>query len=265
MHPILFHHGHLTLPTFGLLAAFGLMAALSLALRCAPLAHVPPDTVWDATIFSAIAAFVLSRLLLVLSNLHSFFSYPILLLTVPSLTGTGLLLTSVATFVYLRRRRVAVLDVLDAWAAPATLLWLFLALGHFAEGSDAGLPSRAPWAVRVAPDPDLQQPVGLFAAVAALALTVILFRHLKRRPHRSGSTASLALLLTGVAQFGLTFLRQPYPYAPDAPHFLLDPIQFLGLGMVIGAGVLFVASPRSRRSAASLPGTPVDVTQQERG
>ena len=214
------------------------MAALSLALRCAPLAGLSPDALWDATLFAVIAAFVLSRLLLVVTNFRSFVSYPVLLLMVPSLTGLGLLLTAVSTAIYLRFKGLPVLAVLDGWAAPATLLWAFLALGHLAEGSDPGLPSRAPWAVRVPPDPDLQQPVALFAAIVALALTLLLFRLLLRR-RVPGTTASLALLAVGLAQFLLTFLRQPYPYAPDAPNFLLDPIQFVALGMMVAAGLLY--------------------------
>lgn len=238
MHPTLFHLGHLQLPTFGLLAALGLMAALSLVLRCARLAGLPPDALWDATLFAVIAAFASSRLLLVVTNFHSFLSYPVLLLMMPSLTGLGLLLTAIATAIYVRAKRLPGLAVLDGWAPPATLLWAFLALGHLAEGSDPGLPSRAPWAVRVPPDPDLQQPVALFAAVVALAITGLLFRHLRLRP-RAGTTASLALLAVGVTQFLLTFLRQPYPYAPDAPNFPLDPIQFAALGMIVAAGLLY--------------------------
>lgn len=242
MHPTLFHLGHLSFPTSGLLAALGLMAALWLTLRCAPTAHLSPDKLWNATVFAAVVAFALSRLLLIATNFRSFLDHPVLLLALPSLTGIGLLLTAVATFVYLRARRIPVLDALDAWAPPATLLWCFLALGHLVEGSDPGLPSRAPWAVRVQPDPDLQQPIGLFAALIALALSGILFRHLRRQGHRRGTTASLALLLTGIAQFVLSFLRQPYPYAPDAPQFPLDPIQFLGLGMVVASGLLYVTT-----------------------
>ncbi len=245
MHPTLFHLGHLSFPTSGLLAALGLMAALSLALRCAPPAHLSPDTLWNTTVFAAVSAFTMSRLLLIATNFRSFLSYPILLLTLPSLTGIGLLLTGVATLVYLRARHIPILDALDAWSAPLTLLWSFLALGQLAEGSDPGLPSRAMWAVRIPPDPDLQQPVGLFAALVALALTVILFRHLHRQGHRSGTTASLALLLSGSAQFLLSFLRQPYPYAPDSPGFLLDPIQFLGVGMVAVSGLLYLVAMTS--------------------
>lgn len=257
MHPTLFHLGHLSFPTFGLLTALGLMAALWLTLRCAPIAHLSADKLWNATVFAAVAAFTLSRLLLIATNFRNFIAHPVLLLTLPSLTGIGLLLTGVATFVYIRTRLIPVLDALDAWAPPATLLWFFLALGHLAEGSDPGLPSRAPWAVRIQPDPDLQQPVGLFAALVALALTGILFRHLHGQGHRRGTTASLALLLTGVAQFALSFLRQPYPYAPDAPQFPLDPIQFLGLGMVVASGMLYVTTAsRTGSPAPSVPGAP---------
>jgi len=257
VHPTLLQLGHLTLPTFGLLAALGLMSALSLALRCAPLANLPPDTLWNATLFAAIAAFVLSRILLVAANLRGFLSSPFLLLTLPSLTGIGLLLTAVATLAYLRLKHIPIHNALDAWAAPATLLWAFLALGHLAEGSDPGLPSRAPWAVAVPPDPDLQQPVGLFAAIIALALTALLLRYL-RRSHIPGNTAALALVFTGAAQFLLSFLRQPYPYAPDAPAFPLDPIQFLALAIIATACLLYLTTlPRQlpRHPIQRSPGT----------
>lgn len=267
MHPTLLHLGHLTFPAFGLLAALGLMAALSLALRCAPFAHLSPDTLWNATFFAIIAAFVLSRLLLVLGNLRSFLAYPVLLLTLPSLTGLGLLLTAAATLLYLRLKRLPILRVLDAWAAPATLLWSFLALGHLAEGSDPGLPSHAPWAVRVPPDPDLQQPIGLFAALAAIALAAVLYRHL-RQSHRPGATSALALFLSGLVQFFLTFLRQPFPYAPEAPAFPLDPLQLLALAMIVTAGLLDLLSANSRtNSAEPLPAarpTPEAVPREAR-
>lgn len=142
MHPNLFHLGHIALPTFGVLAAVGLMAALSLSLRTAVTAGLSAERVWNAGLFVLLSAFVLSRLLLVVMYLHSFLTYPILLLTVPSLTSLGLLLTAVVTVIYLRVRRLPLLSTLDAWSPCATLIWAFLALGHFAEGSDPGLQLR---------------------------------------------------------------------------------------------------------------------------
>ena len=97
MHPSLVHIGFLTIPTYGLLAAIGLMLALLLSLRTAAIVGLSPDRMWDAGLFTLIAAFVLSRLLLVVENLHTFLSFPILLLMVPSLTPLGLGLTAVAS------------------------------------------------------------------------------------------------------------------------------------------------------------------------
>ncbi|WP_245632162.1 prolipoprotein diacylglyceryl transferase [Edaphobacter aggregans] len=237
MHPNLLHLGFLTIPTFGLLAAIGLMLALGLSLRTAALVGLNPDRLWNAGLFAVIAAFVLSRLLLVVTNLSTFLAYPILLLMVPSLTPLGILLTAIATAIYLRTRSLPLLAALDAWAPCATLAWAFLALGHFAEGSDPGLPSSLPWAVTV-PSTSLRiHPVALYVALAAAVITVILFRHLPRR-RRSGDTFALVLFFTGLAQFLLTFLRQP-TYSEGRLATLLDPIQWVALGMIVTAALLW--------------------------
>src|ERR1700732_2668412 len=65
MHPYLIHSGHLLLPTFGVLAAVGLMAALTLSLRTASIVGLNPERLWNAGLFTLLAAFALSRLLLI--------------------------------------------------------------------------------------------------------------------------------------------------------------------------------------------------------
>ncbi len=246
MHPTLLHLGHLTFPTFGVLAAGGLIAALQLSVHAAHRLALDPDRVWNAGLFTVFAAFLLSRLLLVATNFPSFRAYPILLLMVPSLTPLGLVLTAVATAIYLWFRQLPFRRMLDAWAAPATLLWAFLALAHFAEGSDPGLPARHHLGLPPAPGSPLRlYPVSLFAAVLALLLTANLLRHLRLSgPSNPGSTASLALATVGVAQFLLSFLRQPFTYEPPFTS-ILDPIQWLALGMIITNTVLFLTGPRT--------------------
>lgn len=236
MHPIFLHLGFLTLPTYGVLAAIGLMLALGLSLRTSAVAGVKPDPLWNAGLFAVIAAFVLSRVLLVVTNLHTFLAYPIVLLMVPSLTPLGLLLTAIATLIYLRTHALPILASLDAWAPCATLAWAFLALGHFAEGSDPGLPSSLPWAVAM-PGTVRQHPVAIYAAIVAAAITLILLAQLPRRC-RDGDTAALAFALSGLAQFLLSFFREPAFY-PGALGNLLDPVQWLALGMIVFAGILW--------------------------
>ncbi len=214
MHPTLLHFGHLTLPTFGALAALGLMLALTLSERTARTLHLPPEPIWNAGIFSILAAFLSSRLLLLAAHFATFARFPILLLTVPSLTPAGLILTLAATLLWLRAHRLPILRTLDAWAPSATLLWFFLALGHYFEGSDPALyPHHQP---------------ALYAAISAAILTLILLR----RP-----SAPLALAATGLTQFLITFLRQPYPEEP-IPALPLDPIQYAALAMLTAALIL---------------------------
>ncbi|WP_433967901.1 prolipoprotein diacylglyceryl transferase family protein [Tunturiibacter gelidiferens] len=239
VHPYLLHSGHLILPTFGVLAALGLMAALTLSLRTAAIVGLDPDKLWNAGLFTLLTAFALSRILLIATNLHNFLVYPILLLTVPSLTPTGILLTLLAALIYLRIRHLPLLDILDAWSPCAALIWAFLALGHFAEGSDAGLPTTLPWGIRIPPDRIHLHPVPLYAAIAAAILTLILLQQLRNR-RQPGDTLFVALAAAGTLQFLLTFFRQPYPYTSSATYVLLDPIQWIALGMIVVAAVILL-------------------------
>jgi len=239
VHPYLLHSGHLFLPTFGVLAAIGLMAALTLSLRTAKIVGLNPDKLWDAGLFTLLSAFALSRILLIATNFHSFLTYPILLLTLPSLSSAGILLTLLAALIYLRIRNLPLPGTLDAWSPCATLIWAFLALGHFAEGSDAGLPTTLPWGVSIPPSHTRLHPVALYAAIAAAILTLLLLKHLQSR-RQPGDTIALALAAAGIIQFLLTFFRQPYPYTGSDTYILLDPIQWIALGMIVVAAIILL-------------------------
>ncbi len=235
MHPNLFHIGHLTLPTFGALAALGLILALALSQRTAHLCNIDPDKLWDAGIFAILAAFTLSRLLLIATHFAAFQQYPILLLAVPSLTPTGLLLTAIATFLWLYFKRIPILPALDAWAPCATLVWAFLALGHFAEGSDPGLRTTLPWGIPMPGESTPLHPVAIYAAIIALILTAAAYR----KPN-----AALTLIAAGTAQFLLSFLRQP----GEATVAGLDALQLVALGMIVAGCILAVtAKPASEQ------------------
>ena len=250
MYPYLLHLGHLSLPTFGVLAACGLMLALALSQHTARLVHIDPDALWDAGLFAILSAFVTSRLLLVLVHFREFLSFPLLLLAVPSLTATGLLFTAIATILWLRWKRIPLLSALDAWAPCATLVWAFLALGHFAEGSDPGMPARLAAAIFIGVfgmprtgQPVPLHPVTIYATVVVLVLTAVLVVLLGRR-HREGTIAAIGLICAGTAQFLLSFVRQPGVETIAG----LDALQFVALGMLVAGCVLWLtAQPHSLR------------------
>lgn len=234
MYPTLFHLGHLTLPTFGALAALGLIAALLLSERTAAPAHISAPKLWNAGIFAVCAAFLLSRVLLIVTYWKNFRAFPILVLTVPSLTATGLLLTAIATAAWLYWRQIAILRALDAWAPCGALIWAALALGHFAEGSDPGLPTTLLWGFAPMPGEAVRlHPVALYVAVAALLLAVLGLQLLRRDPP-AGATAGATLTTAGFAQFLLSFFRQP----GETTFLNLDLLQIAAISMILAGLVL---------------------------
>ncbi len=222
MFPVLVRVGHVALPTFGVVAAIGLMGGLLLSQRTARLAGVDADGLWDAGLFGVMAAFVSSRVLLVVEHLQSFLRFPLLLLAVPSLTASGVLLTLLATGVWLWRKQVPWRRALDAWAPCGALVWGFLALGHWAEGSDPGLGGR---------------PVALYAAVLAWVVAGGGYAWLRR----TGRAAWFVLVAAGVGQFFLCFWRVPGVAMPGG----LEALEWVGLGMV-GAGAVLLLEQSAR-------------------
>ena len=89
-----------------------------------------------------VSAFVISRLLLIAFNFSSFLRQPLLILALPSLTTVGIVLTAFFMLGYLRWRSLPLLPFLDAIAPCAALLWIFLSLGLYFEGTRDGMPSH---------------------------------------------------------------------------------------------------------------------------
>jgi phosphatidylglycerol:prolipoprotein diacylglycerol transferase len=227
--------GRWHVPIFGLFAS-----ALWLSQKTARDAGLAPDAIWDAGWFGVVAAFAVSRLLLVLENWSAFLRFPVLVLALPSLTYAGIAITAVLLLVYLRARRIAVLRALDAWAPCAALLVAILSLGHFVEGTDAGMPTRLPWGLVTPGDSVLGKvhPVQLYTMVLALLLCAwaLLQRSHSRPP---GRTAAFVLTVGGLLSFALDMLRQPVDTFSNA---WLDPAQWVALG-AIATGLLFFVGP----------------------
>ena len=223
-----------------MLAALGMMGALALSERTARLAGADAAKLWDAGVFTAIAAFVVSRLVLAVEYWKNFKVFPILLLTVPSLTATGLLLTAIASAAWLWWKRVPLLRALDAWAPCAMVVWGFLALGHLAEGSDPGMVSGLPWAMPTMRGDVLRaHPVALYVAVVAFGLATWAM-HLLRTARKPGAAAGWTMATAGLAQFVITFVRQPGQMLPGG----LEALQWVGLGMMV-VGIALITAPET--------------------
>jgi len=214
------------------------MAALTLSQMTARLVKLDAAAVWDAGLVIVLAAFVISRLLLVAGNFRSFLASPLLVLTLPSLNDTGVLLTAIFAVGYLWFKKLPLLAFLDAMAPCFALVWAFLSLGNILEGTKDGMPTSSIFSVGDAVSGRVH-PVEFYMLLVAVVLCGVLIQMLPRRRH-AGLGCALALVLAGAAIFVIDFLRLPSELFTAA---MLDPVQWLGLAMILVGSALFIAFP----------------------
>ncbi len=217
------------------------MAALTLCQITARLVRLNPATVWDAALVMVIAALLISRALLVIGSWRSFLQSPLLVLALPSLNDTGILLTAIVTLIYLRIKRLPLLGFLDAMAPCFALVWAFLSLGEILAGTRDGMSTQFFLSVRDAVSGKVH-PVEFYTLIVGLMLCGVLIRQLPKRA-APGLGCGLGLLLAGTAIFLLDFLRLPSALFVAA---ILDPVQWLGLTMIVVGLALFIALPAVR-------------------
>jgi len=214
------------------------MAALSLSQMTARIARLDAAKVWDAGIMMVFAALLISRALLVVGSWRSFLEAPLLVLSLPSLNDTGILLTAVVTVIYLRWQKLPLLGFLDAMAPCFALVWAFLNLGSIIGGTRDGMPTRFPLAVSDGMGGKVH-PVEFYTLIVALVLCGLLVRRVPQI-RSAGLGCASGLMLAGAAIFVLDFLRLPSTLFVAV---ILDPVQWLGLAMIVVGYALFLAFP----------------------
>ena len=242
--------------SFGLCAAAGLVLSTAVAARCARFRHLQPEAVWDASLFAVLSCFLASRLLLVSRDPRAFARYPLLVLSLPSLTLGGMAFAAVAVAIYIRRKRISGLSLLDVFAPAGAVLAAFLEFGHWMDGSEKGMPSTLPWAVRDASASAAFRfhPVAMYGVVASLLLAVALGLSL-RQTERTGVVTANALISGGIVAFMLDMVAQP---AVVTTARWVDPGQWMALlVMTVGTALWSVQSLTAQRSATVARGAEV--------
>ena len=152
MHPVLFQFGVIAIPSYGVLAAVGVLAALALSHWTARVSALDPRHLWNILVLGVFSALVVSRLTLIVINLSNLRVHPRWLLALalvhhPLLAAIGIGGAAIAAGVYLAWARLPVLAVADALAAPLALGIVFEQLGALLAGSGYGSDASIPWAV----------------------------------------------------------------------------------------------------------------------
>jgi phosphatidylglycerol---prolipoprotein diacylglyceryl transferase len=221
VHPVLFHIGPVLIPSYGAIAAMGVLLALLLAQRLALVAGLAPQHVWNLFILALVAALVAARLLLIAVNwrdllVHPVWMFGLAMIHNPLIAGAGALAGLLAAWIYAHKAKMPLLATADTLAAPVALALVCEQIGALLAGSGYGRAAAVPWAVVYtsplaarwsgAPLGIPVHPVQAYAAFGMLVLAIALVAVLYL-PHRPGDAAGIALMGGGATLFITEFWR----------------------------------------------------------
>ena len=259
MFPRLFHLGSLDFPTYGLMAALGLMVGLSVCVHMARRQGIDPEKAWNLGLLAILAAIVGAKLFLLASDWEHWRE----LLSFSTLRAGGVwyggLLTALAASAwYIRRNRLPVLKVCDAFAPGVALGHAIERIGCFAAGCCYGKPTSLPWGVTFTNPLAAQwsgtplnvslHPTQLYESAVEVANFFILLWLLKRKQF-DGQVIGSYMFLYGIARFFLEFLRAD-PERGSVFGGALTLTQLVSIFLVAAGGLLWL---RWGRAEAARP------------
>ncbi len=254
MHPVLVHIGFVTIYTYGLFVALGILAALWMGTYEAQKRGITKEQVMDMAFYAILCGFAGARGLFVAINPSLFYGR---WLDVFKIWEGGLVfyggligaLLAVAFYVY--RHNLKPGAVLDVIAVCAPLGHAIGRMGCFFAGCCYGRICTLPWAVRFTNPQTLARPIGvplhptqLYSVLANLTIFAILFT-MSRRAKCSGRLFLVYILIYGLARSFIEIFRND----PRGSVFggMLSTSQAIGLtAAVISAAVLVVLYLRDR-------------------
>jgi phosphatidylglycerol---prolipoprotein diacylglyceryl transferase len=220
MHPILFEIGGFPVYTYGVLLAAAYLLGLQFALMRARARGLDANRVMDLGIWIIISALVGAKLLLLIVDFDTFRQNPRELLTLLRSGGVfygGLIAAVAVAMWYMRRHRLPIWTVSDAFAPGIALGHVIGRLGCFFAGCCFGKATDVPWAVTFTSEyaalnvgTPLNVPVHptqLYEAGAELIiLGLLLLFERKGRPF-PGRTFWGYMFLYGITRFIIEFYR----------------------------------------------------------
>jgi phosphatidylglycerol---prolipoprotein diacylglyceryl transferase len=220
MHPILFEIGGFPVYTYGVLLAAAYLLGLQFALVRARARGLDANRVMDLGIWIIISALVGAKLLLLVVDFDAFKQQPRELLTLLRSGGVfygGLIAAVAVAMWYMRRHKLPLWSVSDAFAPGIALGHVIGRMGCFFAGCCFGKATDVAWAVTFTSQYAAQNvgtplniplhPTQLYEAGAELIILGVLLLLERRSRSFPGRTFWTYMLLYGVTRFVIEFYR----------------------------------------------------------
>jgi phosphatidylglycerol---prolipoprotein diacylglyceryl transferase len=226
--------GPITIQSFGVLTALGVVVAVYLAGRAARGMGKDPQVILDFAVVGVLTGVVTGHLVHVLlyhpEELER--GWQVLKIWEGLSSMGGLLGGILASVIWFRRRRIPFAGYSDALALGIAPGWGVARVGCFTVHDHPGI--RSDFFLAVNMEGGARHDLGLYEAILLFALGALLWS-LHRRGVLRGLLLSLLAVLYGTARFLLDFLRarpEEGLYA-DARYLGLTPAQYIVVALVI--------------------------------
>jgi phosphatidylglycerol:prolipoprotein diacylglycerol transferase len=236
MFPELLKIGPISIRSYGLMLAISFFIGVYYVSRMAKKRNLDLNQVLTMAYILVLAGIVGARLSYVLFHLEEFagnwtasfnpFHSDRFGIAGLNLYG-GIILAVVAAFIYLRIKKLSVLNVFDVFAPTVGLGLMVTRIGCFLNGCCFGTPTDLPWGVSF-PEESLPyyvfgsahlHPAQLYSSLYGLLLFLFLHWRLKHRLF-AGQVLALMFMIEAVFRYAIEYVR----YYEDAMH-----ISFLGM------------------------------------
>ncbi len=257
MFPRLLHLGDFSLPTYGAMAALGLIAGLLVVTRAARREGIDPEKAWNLGILAILTSMVGAKLLMIVNDWDYYSSHPGALFSLATLQAYGVfyggLITAIAAcLLYIRRHRLPMARTCDIFAPGIALGHAIGRLGCFAAGCCYGTETHLPWAATFT-NPLAAQWVGtplgvplhptqIYEFLVELANFFFLAWLLKHRRF-DGQVIGAYMFVYGFARFFLEFLRAD-PDRGSVFNGAMSVVQLISIVLVVVGGALWVRGYR---------------------
>jgi phosphatidylglycerol:prolipoprotein diacylglycerol transferase len=268
--PHLFHIGSFALPTYGFMAALGMISALSVIFRLARFRGLDPEQMWNLGGIAAFSGILGAKLLMLLVDWREYLAEPSRIFSIETLQSGGvfsggLLLAIACSWWYVRREKIPFLSAADVFAPGIALGHAFGRIGCLAAGCCFGRETHVPWAITFhnpwaaefsgTPLNQPLHPTQLYEFFAELINFAFLYWLCKRKQFE-GQIISLFMIIYGIERFIFEFFRGD-PGRGEVLGGLISGTQLIALGLVVGGFLIYL-----RRTPLRSFHTPAPATQK---